>query len=429
MKILDKSQSETSIQKEILIHRNLDHPNIVKLKETFEDKSRVYLVLEFCPGGELLRLVEPDVGLNEDFAHFFFFQLIHALNYLHNRGICHRDVKPENLLLDSSGNLKLIDFGFATVFKKGNSRRKLQTKCGTLLYMAPDVLQGSYEGDAADLWSALIVLMVLLRGCHPWEEASNACSHFNRFLKQPDTIFSRFPSKCRSLLVNGIKVDPKQRLDLNQVMADPWFIRPNPLIGLDHLISDSQLLQELFHDQEMPLDREDDMVAFTQPVLLTKFPDPSPVPVELKPAAKKVKTEFHSFSQPPMEDLTPKSPEGVSSGTSLFALPQKTNHANRISEFPTKLTRFYTDLSESEAVSRVKSILEQFLISLKETTVSNKISFSTVDKRKGVISGDVLFCKVGHEVLISFHKTRGDWLEFRRLYYLIRDSVNISKDI
>lgn len=295
--------------------------------------------------------------------------------------------------------------------------------------MAPEVLQGSYEGDAADLWSALIVLMVLLRGCHPWEEASNACLHFNRFLKQPDTTFSRFPSKCRSLLVNGIKVDPKQRLDLNQVMVDPWFIRPNPLIGLDHLISDSQLLQELFHDQEKPLEREDDMVSFTQPVRWTKFPEPLPVPTDSKPAEKKLKTDFHSFSQPAMEDLMPKSPEGVSSGMSLFTLPQKTNPTTRISEIPTTLTRFYTDLTESEAVSRVKALFEQFLISSKETAVSNKLSFSTVDKRKGVISGDVLFCKVGHEVLISFSKTRGDWLEFRRLYYLIRDSVNmISKD-
>jgi serine/threonine-protein kinase CHEK1 len=93
---------------------------------------------------------------------------------MHNmHSIVHRDLKPENLLLDKFGNLKIADFGTATLFKKNNVKRRLTSKCGTTLYMAPEIFNGSYDGPKAELWSVGIVLFVMLTGCHPWEDATS----------------------------------------------------------------------------------------------------------------------------------------------------------------------------------------------------------------------------------------------------------------
>ena len=97
-------------------------------------------------------------------ARKYFRQLISAVEYLHSRGVAHRDLKPENLLLDSSDNLKVSDFGLATVFRLRGKERTLDKKCGTLPYVAPEVLVGTYHAEPADIWSCGIILIALLAG-------------------------------------------------------------------------------------------------------------------------------------------------------------------------------------------------------------------------------------------------------------------------
>ena len=106
-----------SLLKEVKIHSSLQHKNIVQLHETCEDSQHVFLIMEYAAGGELFDRIAPDVGLQEDLAHLYFRQLISGMEYLHQNGVAHRDLKPENLLLDSNGNLKIVDFGLATVFR------------------------------------------------------------------------------------------------------------------------------------------------------------------------------------------------------------------------------------------------------------------------------------------------------------------------
>lgn len=157
--------------------------NIIQFIESFEFSGSFYIVQELAEGGELFEQIEPDIGFPEQVAHFYFVQLIRSIviiinllnnaflffaflkNYLHTIGVCHRDLKPENLLLDEIGNLKLADFGLSTLFRRGSSRRKLSTRCGTPAYMSPEISNAEdYEGDEADIWSCCVILIVLLTG-------------------------------------------------------------------------------------------------------------------------------------------------------------------------------------------------------------------------------------------------------------------------
>ena len=165
IKIFDRKKHDlVAVKKEFRIHQVISHPNIIKLLGSDEDEDNIYFMVEYAEAGELFDKIEPDVGIDEEVAHFYFHQLINAVSHIHSLGISHRDLKPENILLDDSGNLKLSDFGLATVFRHQNKTRILTTPCGTPPYLAPEVREMNYHGDAVDLWSVGIILYVLLVG-------------------------------------------------------------------------------------------------------------------------------------------------------------------------------------------------------------------------------------------------------------------------
>lgn len=107
---------------------------------------------------------EPDVGMPVWGAQKYFRQLISGVEYLHSHGVAHRDLKPENLLLDNNDNLKISDFGLATLYRMQGKERLLEKKCGTLPYVAPEVLVRAYHAEPADIWSCGIILVALLAG-------------------------------------------------------------------------------------------------------------------------------------------------------------------------------------------------------------------------------------------------------------------------
>jgi len=171
---IDKFKAEVEIQKQ------LDHPNIVKLFETFQDAKRYYLVMELCTGGELFdRIVEEaekhaDEGkegeaFEEGDAANYMAQILGAMQYMHSRDFVHRDIKPENFLLASKERdapIKVIDFGLAKEFKVG-SDGFMKTKAGTPYYVAPQVLQGKYN-EKCDIWSCGVIAYILLCGYPPF---------------------------------------------------------------------------------------------------------------------------------------------------------------------------------------------------------------------------------------------------------------------
>ena len=174
IKVLDKRQIKTDIKTiidEIAILSKLDHPNIVKYFETYDDRNFLFLVMEYINGEELLGMVKnryEGQGMPEAVAANYLRQILLAVNYCHGQGIVHRDIKPTNIMVTKNGTIRLIDFGLATV-----NTATLRTRTGTPSYMAPEVLEGHY-GPQCDMWSIGVMLYQLISGCLPFEARSQA---------------------------------------------------------------------------------------------------------------------------------------------------------------------------------------------------------------------------------------------------------------
>jgi serine/threonine-protein kinase CHEK1 len=175
---------------EVTLHRYVgQHRNIIEFYDSGEDDVWMWIAMELAEGGDLFDKVESDAGLKPEIAHAYFTQLINAVGYMHSRGIGHRDLKPENVLLDADGNLKLADFGMASLFEYNGKRKKVVTLCGSPPYVAPEVLTcGShdkakavgYDADKADIWSCGVVLFVLLAGNTPWSKPVEGRDEYGR---------------------------------------------------------------------------------------------------------------------------------------------------------------------------------------------------------------------------------------------------------
>ena len=162
IKILDKyilNQTPDDYQlvkQELSILKIVKHKNIVQLYEILETPRHIFIIMEYCEGGDIMNYILTRERLSENESLKFFHQLINALYYLHSQNIAHRDIKIDNLLLDSNYDLKLIDFGLST---KYSDDELLNQPCGTIVYAAPEVLNyKDYHGMLADVWSCGIVL-------------------------------------------------------------------------------------------------------------------------------------------------------------------------------------------------------------------------------------------------------------------------------
>jgi serine/threonine-protein kinase Chk1 len=203
--------------------------------------------MELAEGGDLFDKIESDVGIGEDVAHFYFTQLISAVAFMHSKGVGHRDIKPENILLSAEGNLKVADFGLATLFAYQGVRKNCTTSCGSPPYTAPEVVtcdkstakmsgQG-YYGDLVDIWSCGVVLFVLLVGNTPWDEPLDRSYEFSEFVRTngrpDDELWQKLPAETLSLLRGMMKIEPTTRFSLDDVKRHPWFTRHNKFLTSD----------------------------------------------------------------------------------------------------------------------------------------------------------------------------------------------------
>ncbi|XP_063800987.1 serine/threonine-protein kinase MARK2 isoform X7 [Pseudophryne corroboree] len=223
VKIIDKTQmNSSSLQKlfrEVKIMKVLNHPNIVKLFEVIETEKTLYLVMEYASGGEVFDYLVAHGRMKEKEARSKFRQIVSAVQYCHQKLIVHRDLKAENLLLDSDMNIKIADFGFSNQFTFGN---KLDTFCGSPPYAAPELFQGKkYDGPEVDVWSLGVILYTLVSGSLPFD-GQNLKELRERVLRGKYRIPFYMSTDCENLLKKFLILNPSKRGTLEQIMRDRW---------------------------------------------------------------------------------------------------------------------------------------------------------------------------------------------------------------
>uniref|UniRef100_A0A0E0DW36 non-specific serine/threonine protein kinase n=1 Tax=Oryza meridionalis TaxID=40149 RepID=A0A0E0DW36_9ORYZ len=200
------------------------HPNVVDLKAVYEDEASVHLVMELCAGGELFHRLEERGCFSEHEAAALFRYLMEVVAHCHSKGIVHRDLKPENILLVSkspSSPIKLADFGLATYIQPG---RSLSGMVGSPFYIAPEVLAGGYN-EAADVWSAGVILYILLSGIPPfWGKTKSKIFECIRSteLRFPSDPWDKVSDSAKELITEMLRRDPRQRLTAKQVLEHSW---------------------------------------------------------------------------------------------------------------------------------------------------------------------------------------------------------------
>uniref|UniRef100_A0A8C4NUZ4 Si:dkey-16p21.7 n=1 Tax=Dicentrarchus labrax TaxID=13489 RepID=A0A8C4NUZ4_DICLA len=224
IKIVNREKLSESVlmkvEREIAILKLIEHPHVLKLHDVYENNKYLYLVLEHVSGGELFDYLVKKGRLTPKEARKFFRQIISALDFCHSHSICHRDLKPENLLLDEKNNIRIADFGMASL-QVGDSL--LETSCGSPHYACPEVIRGEkYDGRRADVWSCGVILFALLVGALPFdhdnlrqllEKVKSGVFHMPHFI----------PPDCQALLKGMIEVNADKRLTLEAIQKHAWY--------------------------------------------------------------------------------------------------------------------------------------------------------------------------------------------------------------
>ncbi|BAT96371.1 calcium-dependent protein kinase 32-like isoform X1 [Vigna umbellata] len=235
------------VRREVEIMRHLPkHPNIVSLKDTFEDDSAVHLVMELCEGGELFDRIVARGHYTERAAATVVKTIVEVVQMCHKHGVMHRDLKPENFLFGNkkeSAPLKAIDFGLSVIFKPGE---KFNEIVGSPYYMAPEVLKRNY-GPEVDIWSAGVILYILLCGVPPfWAETEQGVAQaiirsVVDFRREP---WPKVSDNAKDLVKKMLDPDPKRRLTAQEVLDHPWLqnAKKAPNVSLGETVR-SKLMQ------------------------------------------------------------------------------------------------------------------------------------------------------------------------------------------
>ncbi|GAA5916903.1 hypothetical protein JCM6882_000599 [Rhodosporidiobolus microsporus] len=226
---VDTAQRGEKVRREIEVLKMVRHPNIVRLYDVIETEKYIGIVLEYASGGELFDHILAHRYLKERDASRLFAQLISGVSYLHAKGVVHRDLKLENLLLDRNRNVIITDFGFANRFNDANVDL-MATSCGSPCYAAPELVvqDGRYVGTAVDVWSCGVILYAMLAGYLPYDddpanpEGDNINLLYKYILNTPLTFPEWITEEPRHLLLTMLVADPLKRCTIRDVTQHSW---------------------------------------------------------------------------------------------------------------------------------------------------------------------------------------------------------------
>ncbi|PWZ10806.1 Serine/threonine-protein kinase SAPK4 [Zea mays] len=251
---------DENVYREIINHRSLRHPNIIRFKEVILTPTHLMIVMEFAAGGELFDQICDRGRFSEDEARYFFQQLICGVSYCHYmkthllyhhvcvllfpiiysedkifkyQQICHRDLKLENVLLDGSPapRLKICDFGYS---KSSVLHSRPKSAVGTPAYIAPEVLsRHEYDGKLADVWSCGVTLYVMLVGAYPFEDPDDP-KNIRKTIQQIMQVQYKIPdyvhisTECQQLIARIFVANPVRRITMKEIKSHPWFLKNLP---------------------------------------------------------------------------------------------------------------------------------------------------------------------------------------------------------
>ena len=227
LKVIDKRKLLISygkldiIYNEINIHSKLDHENIIKLYNVHEDNESINIIMEYAPKGNLYELITKEKnGFSEYKAFEYFIQVVNAVYYLHNNNIIHRDIKPENILMGEDNKIKLCDFGWAKELTLENR----STFCGTVEYMAPEIVENENYDYGVDIWSLGILLYELLYGHSPFKanNTKNVILNIKSHELTYDDNNKTVSKSCKDLIKKLLNNNPQKRYKIKDILEHPF---------------------------------------------------------------------------------------------------------------------------------------------------------------------------------------------------------------
>lgn len=467
--------SAKQIAMEVSLHSHIgQHPNVIEWFATGEDHVWRWIAMEYAAGGDLFDKIEADVGVTEDIAQVYFYQLISGVSFMHSKGVAHRDLKPENILMSDNGNLKLADFGMATMFEYKNQRKLSTTMCGSPPYVAPEVLAcgrvhrssgevSKYSAELVDIWSCGVILFVLLVGNTPWDEPTSQSWEFQEYKKtngrSSDSLWERIPADALSLLRGMMNIEPKKRFSFAQIRQHPWYTRHNRFLAADGQITDpinlaTKMLENLRIDfsqqpsaSQRPSQKEDAMdidgpshkISSTQPetpindvlfdwerpglrsLAISSTQPISRLDATLPPQATQSTNFFDALAEEPSMSQFSQTP-----GVPLTL----TQRAQRFKDIvpPHSFTRFFSHMPPMLLIGMLGDALHALCVAqppqppyIGQGDHVSTIKIRTHDDRKQTMHGEILVDKYylpeSQELLeVRFVKLKGDPLEWRRFF-------------
>lgn len=367
MKVLDKNSIPVqNILKEISIHRSLSNIFIIQYISHYQEGSAYNLIMDYAEYN-LRCLIVPELGMDPVIAHMIFVQTVSAVKYLHSKGICHRDIKPDNILLTKDGNVKLSDFGHSTLFYHKEYRR-LKSIAGTYSFMAPEVLKNDYDGPMADIFSLGISLLNMLTGKLPWTCPISKDEKYKAYKAMKYHYYDPFNRLRESSLrlVEGMLQDEANRTTLLKIEADPWFTQLNYMMDTNLMCLKPAYLEGI-NEREIDL-------HYTQP------------------DAFNAKGCFLNISQP-------------------VQLPNMPS-----------VHRFYIDGDLESSLKVISKVLEQMAVMIQ--VKSNFVFFSTTDTKRNKITGEIALQEMKGSTVVTVKRNKGDILEFKKFLMFLNSNFS-----
>lgn len=245
--------------REVSLMRKLDHPNILKLYDVIKKKDGVYLILEFCNGGDLAKYIHKK---NYKWDIQYFKEISYGLKYLHQNNVLHRDIKPQNILIHNH-NIKISDFGFAKSFEK---HELITTFCGSPLYMAPEIIKDHEYDTKSDIWSLGVIFYELITKRHPYYIKTR--KELNQMVYKGYNINFHIikNTKCRELIKNMLEPNPQKRYDWNTIFNEIEGIIDNINelnINTKSNVSNLVIEEKILNQNELNILKSDNKIEIT----------------------------------------------------------------------------------------------------------------------------------------------------------------------